>query len=68
MRRIHATAGECIELWAALDALVLNGRLDFPKSCYQRVNALLGISAFSCVVRVSPMSLRMNAWRINTSP
>jgi hypothetical protein len=41
LRRIQTTEGECIELWAALDALVpkalamvLNRRLDFPKSCY----------------------------------
>jgi retron-type reverse transcriptase len=40
LRRIQID-GECIELWAALDALVLkalalvlNRRLDFPKSCY----------------------------------
>jgi len=40
-RRIQTTNGEYIELWAALDALVLkalamvlNRRLDFPKSCY----------------------------------
>jgi RNA-directed DNA polymerase len=40
LRRIH-THGECIELWAALDALVLkalaivlNRKLDFPRSCY----------------------------------
>jgi hypothetical protein len=41
LRRIRTTEGECIELWAALDALVLkclamvlNRKLDFPKSCY----------------------------------
>jgi RNA-directed DNA polymerase len=40
LHRIHID-GECIELWAALDAMVLkalamvlNRRLDFPKSCY----------------------------------
>jgi RNA-directed DNA polymerase len=40
LRRIHAQ-GECRELWAALDALVLKAlaivlsrRLDFPRSCY----------------------------------
>jgi len=40
LRRIQID-GECIELWAALDALVLkalamvlNRRLDFPRSCY----------------------------------
>ena len=40
LRRIQ-THGECIELWSALDALVLkalaivlNRRLDFPRSCY----------------------------------
>src|ERR1017187_7843604 len=40
LRRVQAH-GECIELWAALDALVLkalaiilNRRLDFPRSCY----------------------------------
>jgi hypothetical protein len=41
LRRIRTADGECIELWAALDALVLkalaivlNRRLDFPRSCY----------------------------------
>lgn len=41
LRRIRTTDGDVIELWAALDALVLkalaivlNRRLDFPKSCY----------------------------------
>ena len=40
LRRIQID-GECVELWAALDALVLkalelilNRRLDFPRSCY----------------------------------
>jgi RNA-directed DNA polymerase len=40
LRRVQAH-GECIELWAALDALVLkalaiilNRRPDFPRSCY----------------------------------
>lgn len=40
-RRIQTTNGEYMELWAALDALVLkalamvlNRRLDFPKRCY----------------------------------
>ena len=40
LRRIHVH-GEFIELWAALDALVLKAlaivlgrRLDFPRSCY----------------------------------
>src|ERR1017187_9113601 len=41
LRRIRTTEGDVIELWAALDALVLkalaivlNRRLDFPRSCY----------------------------------
>jgi hypothetical protein len=41
LRRIRTADGECIELWPALDALVLkalaivlNRRLDFPRSCY----------------------------------
>lgn len=40
-RRVDYADGECTELWAALDALVLkalavvlNRRLDFPRSCY----------------------------------
>src|ERR1017187_39466 len=41
LRRIQTGDGECIELWAALDALglkalaiVIGRRLDFPRSCY----------------------------------
>ena len=41
LRRIQTDDGECIELWNALDALVLkalsivlNRRLDLPRSCY----------------------------------